>query len=91
MVSSQVFIARLEKKTWDDASFSIMKDLSDKCNGQSKSTIKKIKNAFWCFWACSLDTCGDEPSDWLSYANMLSWGNGVITCQKAELKLEVML
>lgn len=41
MVSLQGLIARLDKKICDDASFSIIKDLSDKCNSQSKLTIKK--------------------------------------------------
>lgn len=51
---------------------------------------KDNKNAFWYFWACLLDTCGVEPSNCLSYVNM-SWANGVIACQKAKLKLVVML
>lgn len=36
MVSLQGLIASLDKKICDDASFSIIKDLSDKCNSQSK-------------------------------------------------------
>lgn len=36
MVSLQGLIARLDKKICDDASFSIIKDLSEKCNSQSK-------------------------------------------------------
>lgn len=36
MVSLQGVIARFDKKICDDASFSIIKDLSDKCNSQSK-------------------------------------------------------
>lgn len=36
MVSLQGLIARLDKKICDDASFSIIKDLSDKYNSQSK-------------------------------------------------------
>lgn len=43
------------------------------------------------FLGSALDTCGVEPSDWLSYVNMLSRGNWVIACQEIEVKPEAQL
>lgn len=55
-----------------DASFSTEKDIMGKQNGQNKWTIKRIiKDVFWCFWACTQDTCGVEPSDWLSRVEVI--------------------
>lgn len=38
------------------------------------------------FLGSTLDTCGVEPSDWLSYLNMLSRANWVIACQETDVK-----